>query len=259
MFRFLRGLLTRRIVRRHSVAKDLWDNTMSSSPMLRSLTSGEKDRLKDLVAMFLHQKILLPARDLVLTPRMGAVIAAQACLPILNLGLDWYRGWTTVIVYPGQFLRPCRAVDSNGVMHEWTEVLRGESWDRGPVVLSWDDIADSGPPDGCNVVVHEMAHKLDMLNGDADGFPPLHRAMRARDWTRYFTETFQDLNEALKRGENPPVDGYAAVSPAECFAVLSECFFELPELVRSSYPDIYTLLTEFYRQDPASRSRFEAG
>lgn len=254
MLRFLRQTHRRRIVRRHPVDAPSWNEALSAVPMLGTLSSEEQQRLKDLAALFLHQKSFLPVQDLRLTPPMRTMIAAQACYPILNLGIDWYRGWTTIIVYPGQFLRPRTEMDSSGVVHEWTEVLRGESWERGPLVLSWADVAGSGQSDGYNVIIHELAHKLDMLNGEANGFPPLHRSMRPSEWTRSLMDAFRALRETLARGEIPPIDPYAAESPAEYFAVISEYFFELPHLIRSAYPDVYARLAEFYRQDPADRS-----
>lgn len=255
MLRILRQWRAGRIIRRHPVDEALWRDILAITPILGDLGASEKARLKDLTALFLHEKVFLPVQELVLTPSMRVLIAAQACYPILNLDFDYYSGWRTVIVYPGQFLRPRREVDSIGVMHEWTEVLQGESWEHGPVIFSWADVEGSGLGDGYNVIIHEMAHKLDMLNGDADGFPPLHRTMSVPSWTRSFTAAFDDLNASLDRGEQPPIDPYAAESPAEYFAVLSEYFFERPDLIQVSYPEVYQRLAEFYRQDPAARLR----
>jgi Mlc titration factor MtfA (ptsG expression regulator) len=129
----------------------------------------------------------------------------------------------------------------------------GESWQRGPVILSASDATRSGECDGVNVVIHELVHKLDMLNGEPNGFPPLHPGMSVADWSRAFGEAYQDFCDRVDNGEDTAIDPYGAESPGEFFAVLSEAFFEIPHTVRGVYPDIYRQLAAFYRQDPARR------
>lgn len=253
MLSALRHWRDRRIIRRHPVDPSGWKDALAEIPILQPLTAEESSRLKDLAALFLQRKIFVTVHGLELSQRQRLLIAAQACYPILNLDFSWYDGWRTVIVYPGEFLRPRREMDASGIMHEWTEVLRGEAWERGPVVLSWADVAGSGYGDGYNVIIHELAHQLDMRNGPADGFPPLPRPMRASDWTHGFTDAYQRLNTLIDSGGDPPIDPYAAESPAEFFAVSSEYFFERPDVIRRHYPEVYRLLTQFYRQDPAAR------
>ena len=129
----------------------------------------------------------------------------------------------------------------------------GQAWLNGPVILSWADVENAGDADGMNVVIHEFAHKLDMLNGDANGFPPLHRGMSREAWSTAFTAAYEDLCRRVDAGEDTEVDPYATESPAEFFAVISESFFEIPDLLRTVYPDVYAQLALFYRQDPAGR------
>jgi Mlc titration factor MtfA (ptsG expression regulator) len=138
-------------------------------------------------------------------------------------------------------------------MHEWEEALIGEAWDLGPLILSWADVEASGLGDGYNVAIHEIAHKLDLLNGEVDGFPPLHRGMSRKAWVEAFTLAFNDLQRRVDSGEDTAIDPYAAEEPGEFFAVLSEYFFELPELVEAEYPAVYRQLAAFYRQDPLAR------
>lgn len=208
--------------------------------------------MREMSALFIAEKLFEPVHGLELSERMRTSIAAQACLPILNLGMDWYDDWRTLVVYPAEFVRPREEFDAVGVMHQWDEVLGGESWQRGPVILSWADVEASGWGDGYNVVIHEMAHKLDMhCGGDADGFPPLHRGMKAREWTTAFTEAYEDMTLRVEAGEDVALDAYATESPAEFFAVLSEFFFEIPTLLAREYPAVYRQLEAFYRQSPA--------
>jgi Mlc titration factor MtfA (ptsG expression regulator) len=237
------------------VAESAWAYALAGLPVCAGLDAAESDRLRALATGFLADKLFETAGGAVLDESVRLRIAALAALPVLGLGLDWYADWRTVIVYPGEFVRPRSELDPIGVMHEWEDVLGGESWERGPVVLSLADVAASGLLDGYNVVIHEMAHKLDMRNGLPDGFPPLPGDIDRRRWTEAFTAAFEDLNARLDRGEDTAIDPYAAEEPGEFFAVLSEYFFEQPDLVRSEYPDVYDLLAGFYRQDPAARLR----
>jgi Mlc titration factor MtfA (ptsG expression regulator) len=244
-------LRRQRILRQHRLEEAPWRQALAHHPILGRLAPGESERLRELSTLFLHEKLFEPVRGMQLDLPMQASIAVQACLPILNLGMEWYDDWRTVVVYEAEFVSPRRQIDAIGVMHEWSEVLSGESWGRGPVILSWNDVEASGWGDGYNVVIHEMAHKLDMRNGDADGFPPLHRSMNSRDWHTAFSSAYADMSRRVDHGELTQIDEYATESPAEFFAVVSECFFEQPGLLLREYPLVYRQLVEFYRQNPA--------
>jgi Mlc titration factor MtfA (ptsG expression regulator) len=230
-----------------------WHRALERLPILARLDPAESRRLRELCTIFLHEKRFEPVQGLELDEGIRITIAALACLPILNLGPDWYDDWYTVVVYPAEFVRPREEFDAVGVMHQWEEVLGGESWERGPVVLSWADVEASGWGDGYNVVIHEMAHKLDMRNGAAAGFPPLHKDMRVSAWTQGFALAYEDLTRRVENGEDTALDPYAAESPAEFFAVFSEYFFECPAVVMRAYPEVYRQLCLFYRQDPLAR------
>lgn len=241
----------RRRLSRFPLSDELWSRVTDRLPILRMYDVEEVARLREMTTIFMHEKAFTVTHDLVLTEAMQARIAAQACVPVLNLGLDWYRGWQTLVVYPGRFGHRRRETDDDGLVHEWDQVMSGEAWEQGPVILSWADVTASGRGEGYNVVIHELAHKIDMLNGPPDGFPPLHRDMDGGQWTTTFTGAFQDLNRRLDAGEATAIDPYAAEDPAEFFAVFSEYFFELPRLLLESYPAVYAQLRAFYRQDPA--------
>ncbi len=203
-----------------------------------------------MATLFLHHKSLESAGGLNITTELKLVIALQACLPILNLGLDWYDGWVSVIIYPAGFTPIHTEMDEYGVVHEVRKPLSGESWERGPVVLSAEESLDGGIIDGHNLVIHEFAHKLDMQNGVANGMPPLHRGMSAPQWSKAFSAAYADLQHRIAHGKSIVIDHYAATAPAEFFAVLSEVFFEQPRLVHQTYPAVYQQLAQFYRQNP---------
>ncbi len=244
-----------RRLERARIPETQWRLTVARLPLLDGLNPAEQERLRDLATLFLREKTLEPAGGLglELTPDMGPIIAAQACLPILNLGLDYYRGWRSVILYPAGFLAHHEYTDATGLVHRVHRPLIGEAWQRGPVILSWADLADPSHEAGLNVVIHEMAHKLDMLTGEANGLPPLHRTMAMQDWSRAFTAAYRSLRREVNWGRPTALDPYAADSPAEFFAVISEAFFEAPEVVADNYPDVYRQLQAFYRQDPLTR------
>ncbi len=250
----LRSWQRQRVLRRAALPEPLWRRTIEALPLLHGLDDTELQRLRELATLFLHHKEIHSVADLAVDEAMRVTLAAQAALPILNLGIDWYRGWTTIVLYPGDFIARHRYRDELGLEHEEEAAMAGEAWEQGPVVLSWADVADSGRLDGFNVVIHEFAHKLDMLNGEPNGYPPLHRDMRADDWAEAFSKAFADLEARIERGdESLPLDPYAAEEPAEFFSVASEAFFELPGNLRQDYPEVYRQLAAFYRQDPAAR------
>ena len=250
---------------------DLWRTTLDSLPFVARLDHDDRRRLRDLAQQFLADKEFAAAGRLQLTAPMQVSIAAQACLPVLNLGLGGYRGWTSIVVYPDEFLVPREVTDEAGIVHEYVDQLAGEAWDGGPLLLSWADARAGGPE--YNVVIHEFAHKIDMVNGDADGLPPfdrrLHPRLAAGRWRAALHDAFERLNAELDLIESEippdvdpdspeanryyarlPLDAYAATDPGEFFAVSSEAFFVSPARLRDAFPEWYALLAEFFLQDP---------
>ena len=253
MLKTLKSWNRNRILRRNALPEAAWRTVVSALPLLRGLADEELARLRELVVLFLHEKEVVAAGGYAMGEAVRLKIAAQACLPILNLGLDYYAGWVSVIVYPDAFVPEHEYTDEAGVVHLVRDPMIGESWERGPVVLSGADVERSGEHDGVNVVIHEFVHKLDMLNGAPDGFPPLHRGMDSAAWSRAFSGAFDDFSVKVKSGEETVIDPYAAESPAEFFAVMSEVFFEVPHTLRREYPEVYRQMAAFFRQDPAGR------
>ncbi len=235
------------------VSDALWRDTLHAMPFLSGFSQDEMQRLRELTTQFLQQKQFSAAAGLVLTDAMRAFIATQACLLILHLGLDSYQSWDEIIVYPREFSPRHEYLDEAGVVHVSEHPLAGEAWLNGPVVLSWEDAAQSGAGDGYNVVIHEFAHKLDMLNGDANGFPPLHKNMSRVEWSKAFETAFHAFKLLQFNQIVTDIDPYAAEHPAEFFAVLTEAFFEIPDVVSEQFPDVYKQLALFYRQDPLQR------
>jgi Mlc titration factor MtfA (ptsG expression regulator) len=248
MLGFLANWRRRRALDRVQVGDAQWQKVEAQLPFLDRLGHDERRRLRELAREFIAGKQWSGARDFQLTPEVQLAIALQACLLVLNLGLDWYRGWVGIVVYPGDFVIPRQTVDEAGVVHEYDDEVLGEAWQGGPVLVSWFDAAER--PDGINVVIHEFAHKLDMGNGEADGLPSLHHGMSRGAWERDFTAAYDDFCRSIDRGEETPLDPYGAEHPAEFFAVMSEAFFVTPQILHDAYPAVYAQLRSFYRQDP---------
>ena len=271
LFNWLRGKRETR-----AIPDALWQQTIAALPFVTCLDADELTRLRALTEAFLAGKEFTNAGGLELDDAMCVSIAVQGCLPILNLSLDCYRDWVGIVVYPDEFVIPRRIEDEDGIVHEYDELAAGEAWDGGPLLVSWRDAQMAG--DGYNVVIHEFAHKLDMRNGDADGIPPLPAGIARSDWETTLLAAYDDFcarvdasaetcgcgnaedeTEALDAAAEDfyaqtGFDSYAAHSPGEFFAVMSETFFEDPLTLRSAYPAFYALMARFYRQDPAARS-----
>ncbi|MCG2635104.1 MAG: zinc-dependent peptidase [Gammaproteobacteria bacterium] len=228
---------------------------MRETAVFERLSAVERAHLRLLTTLFLRRKSFSPVQGLVLTEEMAVAVAALACLPVLQLGLGYYDGWVEVVIYPGAFRVKRESTDENGLVSLEDRVLQGESWSRGPVILSWDDVAADLAADesGHNVVIHEFAHKLDMLNGRANGMPPLHPDMVRQAWTDSFSDAFEHLQRRLAHHHRPAISAYGATTPAEFFAVASEVFFTDPERLQHQFPEVYDQLVLFYRQAPANR------
>ena len=245
----------------------LWAQTLAELPFIDRLNASEKARLRQLAEAFLAEKEFASAGGLELSDAMCVSIAAQGCLPILNLGLDCYRDWVGIVVYPDEFVIPRRVEDDDGVVHEYDDIASGEAWDGGPLLVSWRDAQMAGA--GYNVVIHEFAHKLDMRSGEADGVPPLPATVSRRHWQATLQAAYDDFCTRLDAAEDEGLDdedfyqstgldAYGAQSPGEFFAVMSETFFEDPLTLRQTYPEFYAQMSLFYRQVPAA-SKAAAG
>ena len=271
--------LISRLFRRAAPGIDdaLWRDAVAGMPFLQRLTSDELARLKILAAQFLSSHSVSGAGDFEVGDDIALCIAAQACLPVLNLTLALYDDMAGVIVYPAAFVVRHSEVDEAGVVHEWEAPMAGEALDAGgAVVLSWEDAQqDHLWDDGGNLVIHEFVHKIDMGSGGANGCPPFlaqfHRGIDPALWQDVFSAAYADFCVRVEKleGRLPadfdendedhldlyadlsrdlPMDPYGAEAPAEFFAVASETFFAQPAPLASAYPQVFELLGKYYRQ-----------
>ncbi|WP_445400620.1 M90 family metallopeptidase [Zobellella sp. An-6] len=229
-----------------------WREVLTQIPILQGLAESEQARLCELGQALLARKTLT-LLGVAFGPADRVALALQAALPILHLDLQWYRGFREIIVIPEPVTRRESVQDEFGLVSEVEEEHAGESWQQGPLVLAWSELCEDGGWDGYNLVIHELAHKLDMLGGEADGVPPMRPGMAMARWRADFQAAFDELCRCLERGEAPPIDPYAATHPAEFLAVACELFFTRPRQLAAAYPAVYRQLAALFGQDPFSR------
>ena len=256
MFERLRRRRESRRLQRLAVPVEAWEAAIADWPVAARYRGEARTRLRDMALHFLLRKQFVAADGLEITDAMQLRIATMAVVPVLELGLEWYDGWVTLILYTGAFIPAHDREDEYGIVHTEREPLTGETSAHGAVILSWEDVAGASGADAYNVVIHEMAHKLDMRSdGGPNGAPPLHPDMDPVAWTRAFTAAWEDLeNRAAADGDDElPIDPYALQDAGEFFAVTSECFFEAPARLAEYWPELYRQLSAFYRQDPLAQ------
>ena len=239
-----------RRLQRLTISHAQWQDALGDWAVYRRYSPQQQLRIQQLALRLLLRKHLVAVNGAELDDRLRLRIAGMAVVPVLELGLDWYDGWQTLILYDGPFVAEHSWEDEYGIVHQEISERSGEAWERGPVVLSLEDVLAAGRHKGYNVVIHELAHTLDMRSASANGAPPLHSDMDAAAWKRDLSAAWDDLAHRAELGERLPIDSYALEDPAEFFAVLSETFFELPRSLQSAWPAVYSHLVAFYRQDP---------
>jgi hypothetical protein len=224
-------------------------------PYYRLLSREEQTRLQLLIRCFLEQVKFEGCGGLTMTDEIRVTIAAQASILLLNRDEDVYPGLQSVLVYPTAYSVPSQHVDDVGVVHEGYDTHLGEAWERGAIILSWDDVRrdTAETSDGQNVTLHEFAHQLDQQDGSFDGAPLLDTQAHYRSWARILMKEYTALQRAVERGEMSLLDQFGATDPAEFFAVVTEAFFEKPKALKASHPQLYAELMKFYRQDPTAR------
>jgi Mlc titration factor MtfA (ptsG expression regulator) len=223
-------------------------------PYVSLLPPPDRRELEGHLQVLLAEKKFTGCAGLEVTDEIRVTIAAQAALLLLHRDTDYFPLMRTILVYPGPFMVKHSIEQEDGTVMEEEVEQAGESWQGGPVVLSWRDVLDSAadPHDGYNVVLHEFAHQLDDESGGGEGAPDLGSASRYRAWAHAFSREYELLQEAVLAGDMLLLDEYGAESPAEFFAVATECFFECPCALRDGHPALYAQMSEYYCQDPVA-------
>lgn len=231
----------------------LWAQVLGRYPFIAQRSADDLAQLRGLCAQFLASKEFHGAHGLQITDEMAVAIAAQACLPVLKLGLRHYQGFVGIVVQADEVVARRAVTDEDGVVHEYDEWLTGEAMEGGPVMLAWPDVAMAGEAahGAYNVVIHEFAHVLDMGNGEPDGMPVLPDDTARQHWAQTLDTEYEAFLDDLDAGLDTFLDPYGGEAPEEFFAVAAEAFFVQPRGMKAEHPALYALLAGYFQQDPA--------
>ncbi len=229
-----------------------WLDILQQLPIYRWLEPQQQDELRTKVRSFIYHKRFVGCEGLTVTDEMRVTIAAEACLLILNRPSTEYDRLRWIYIFPTGFRERMPRRDEHGLVSEPRHTLLGVSWSNGRVVLSWDSVVSGSRDftDGHNVVLHEFAHQLDQEDGSADGAPLLYTRDAYRVWSEVLGAEFEQLRQQAMAGEDSLLDQYGATNAAEFFAVATELFYERPLAMSRTYPELYTVMQDYYRVDP---------
>jgi Mlc titration factor MtfA (ptsG expression regulator) len=255
MLDWLKRRRTARTLERRAIPDALWRLTLARFPFLAARSADDIAQLRDMATLFLAEKEFTGVDGLEVDDEMAVAIAAQACLPVLKLGLENYDGFVGIVVHADAVVAQREFTDDAGVVHAYEEELSGEAMQGGPVMLSWFDVDDAAASAeiGYNVVIHEFVHVLDMRNGEADGVPALPDRAARDEWVSVLGDEYDAFCELVDAEEDTLLDPYAAEAEEEFFAVASEAFFVAPQAFKDEHPRLYELLGGYFKQDPAAR------
>lgn len=254
MFERWRRWRAQRTLARRPIPDALWAITLARYPFLTQRSETDLTALRELATLFLADKEFAGMQGLEVDDGMAVAIAAQACLPVLRLGLTCYDHFKGIVVHPDVVVARREVMDEDGIVHHYAEELAGEAMEGGPVMLSWRDVAGAGDNAAWvyNVVIHEFAHVLDMRDGASDGVPLLPTTAARERWLAVLEPEWDAFRAQVDARRGTLLDPYGAEGPDEFFAVASEVFFVDPAALRADHPALYALLAGYYRQDPAA-------
>jgi MtfA peptidase len=244
-----------RALQRRAISDELWQSCIAELPFLAVRPAEQQERLRRMASLFLDRKEFAGAQGFVVSDPIAVAVAVQACLPVLELGLDQYDAFVGIVMHADAVVASREVMDEDGIVHAYDEELAGEAMEGGPLMLSWADVlpaeGDDAPPTAYNVVIHEFAHVLDMRDGQADGVPLLASSAERKAWSELLMAEYDRFCERVVCGYDTVLDPYGAEGPDEFFAVSSEAFFVTPQALKEEQPAWYRLLASFYKQDPA--------
>ena len=223
------------------------------------LADADQKKLRDAVQIILAEKDWEGCRGLEVTDEVRVTIAALAGVLVLGFDDFYFDNVQTILVYPDEYVAPVETAIAGGATMEEESERLGEAHQRGPIILAWAEVRENAwqPGHGQNLVFHEFAHQLDMLNGAFDGTPDLPTPDLRERWAKIMDAEYRRLQRAERHGRRTVLDPYGATDPAEFFEVTTECFFDAPRAMKAAYPHLYELFRDYYRQDPAAWPTFE--
>ncbi len=251
MFDWLRKRREAQALERHAIPDALWLQTLAHYPFLIRRSGADLLELRRLCSLFLASKEFHGVRGFEVTDEVALAVAAQACLPVLKLGLAWYDGFIGIVMHAGEVVAAREFTDEDGIVHSYDEELAGEAMEGGPLMLAWSAVQEAGVAHDAvfNVVIHEFAHVIDMADGVPNGVPRLTSAAAHEEWLGVIEPVWRRFCRRVDRGAASCIDAYGAQSLDEFFAVASEAFFVAPEALKEEQPALYRLLSGFYNKD----------
>ena len=257
LWQALRQRREQRSLERRAINDALWRECLAALPFVAARPAKELEHLRRMASLFLDQKEFSGAGGFVVGDAIALSVAVQACLPVLQLGIEQYDAFVGIVMHADAVVAERKFTDETGVVHRYDEVLAGEAMEGGPLMLSWADVQggphdDDAPSTAYNVVIHEFAHVLDMRDGAPDGVPLLPSKEAREAWLAVLMPEYDRFCERVVCGYDTVLDPYAAEAPDEFFAVASEAFFVTPRELKEEQPALYRLLASYYRQDPAA-------
>jgi Mlc titration factor MtfA (ptsG expression regulator) len=253
MLEWIRRRRRQRTLLRRAIPHAVWAQTLAQFPFLAWREVADVERLRVMATLFLADKEFTGTRGFEVDDAKAVAIAAQACLPVLRLGLEYYDSFVGIVVHADAVVAQREVMDEDGIVHAYEEELSGEAMQGGPIMLSWSDV-QAGAADaslGYNVVIHEFAHVLSMRGGRSDGVPRLPNRTEREVWARALGELYDAYCDAVDELADGVLDPYAAHSIEEFFAVASEAFFVAPLRLEHEMAELYALLRDLYGQDPS--------
>ena len=255
LWRALRQRREQRSLERRAIGDALWQQALAALPFVAARSAPDQARLRRMASLFLDRKEFSGAGGFMVDDASALSVAVQACLPVLELGIEQYDGFVGIVMHADAVVAEREVTDEHGIVHRYDEVLAGEAMEGGPIMLSWADVQggseEDRPPTAYNVVIHEFAHVLDMRDGQPDGVPLLTSGKERDAWLAVLVPEYDRFCERVVCGYETVLDAYAAEAIDEFFAVASEAFFVTPRELKEEQPDVYRLLASYYRQDPA--------
>ncbi|MFY8326346.1 M90 family metallopeptidase [Pseudoalteromonas sp. ZZD1] len=221
-------------------------------PIYQKMTDADRAKLERHIVWFLNEKRFIGCDGLELSEPMKLIVAADACVLVLNKPWPLYKNVKEILLYPSAYYAPQTSRDNAGLVSYHNTVRQGESWPGGTLVLSWRDVLEGNrlPSDGHNLVFHEFAHQLDQETGKTTGTPILSKTGDYQEWARVFSRAYNQLKMHVAYSMPHVIHSYGATNEAEFFAVITETFLEKPSELRHYDPEIYTMLVNYYQFDP---------
>jgi len=224
------------------------DTLLSKVHFYQQLSPEARDQFEKRMLLFLS-KVSITGVNTTVTDEDRVFVAASAVIPIFGFPEWEYNNLNEVLLYPDSFNKDFISEEGE----EKTVLgMVGNGAMQQVMVLSQPSLRQgfTNRTDKNNTGIHEFVHLMDKTDGAVDGIPEnLVDKSYLLPWIRRMHE-----NIAQIMANRSDINPYGATNEAEFFAVVSEYFFERPDLLESKHPELYELLQAIFRQHPAGEN-----